>query len=120
MQIINTGKLMDSHEEFFTFNLVLSSGDKISAIYQAGQLPLFSLSDFIKCINLSPSGQTRNSIIEGSAEHYTFSNRKIGTFVSIDGLIRASARLRNNTNNNFFTEVVSIITTNINDILEGN
>lgn len=88
--------------------LELKIGDSsIRGIQFEGQQPLFSASDYLKLIGVRAGGSYYDHLINNSNEVYTFNSRRLGTYVSIDGMIKHSARDRRADSVNPFLEDVN-------------
>lgn len=89
--------------------LILEVGDyEIKGIKFEGRQPLFSASDFLKFIGVKAGGSYYTHLLENSSDQFTFPNRKLGTYVSLDGMIKYSARVRKD-GNIFLDEVCNIV-----------
>lgn len=98
------GKLGDLEYD----KLSLKIGDSsIKGIQFEGHEPLFSASDYLKLIGVKPAGSYYTHLINNSSERYTFADRKLGTYVSIDGMIKYSAKDRRGGENPFLNEVIN-------------
>ena len=108
MRLEKIGRVEEEDRAFDVLKLTVGENE-ISAIQFDGEEPMFSAGDYLRCIGAKRvGGSYYTHLLDVSSKSVTLGTRR-GTYVSLDGLVRHSARMRQEELNPFIKEVIEVV-----------